>query len=80
MQIFAELRRQLRLLPSAQGGLYIDCKVWNALDHKLDHSPKVTSLSDGGLNATILQAEGPSSGVQQTATHLSNNPKQSRIS
>jgi len=47
MHISVELRRQLRLLPSAQGGLYIDCKVWNALDHKLDDSPKTTSLSAG---------------------------------
>lgn len=50
MQIYVELSRQHRLLPSAQGGLYIDCKVWNALDHSrssLDHSPKTTSLSAG---------------------------------
>ncbi len=67
MQIYVELSRQHRSLPSAQGGLYIDCKVWNALDPSLDHSPKIT--------AAILQAEGPKSGVQQTASHLSNNPK-----
>ncbi len=29
----------------------------------------------GGFTATTLQAEGPNSDVQRTASHLSNNPK-----